>query len=140
MIQETIAGYACSPVTSKLCRSHVPHPDIDSAKNALNTTKEMVDFLEGGNLFPINSFDDISPIVEEAKERKFLDSAQCFSILKLLRVSQHVQSSIQKQEDFPLLRLINSDLDPLPSLFRELERCIDDDGAVKENASPELKQ
>ncbi len=140
LIQETLASYACSPVTSKLCHSLVPHSDIDSAKNAMNTTKEMVDFIEGGNLFPINSFDDISPIVEEAKERKFLDSAQCLSILKLLRISQHVRSSIQKQEDFPLLRLINSGLDPLPSLFRELERCIDDEGEVKENASSELKQ
>ena len=64
LIQEALSGYACSPVTSELCRSLVPHSDIGSANNALNTTAEMVEFLAGGNSFPINSFDNFLPIFD----------------------------------------------------------------------------
>ena len=47
LIQEALSGYACSPVTSELCRSLVPHSDIGSANNALNTTASMVEYLTG---------------------------------------------------------------------------------------------
>ena len=140
LVQEALAGHACSPVTIKLCRSLVPHSDIDSASHALNTTAEMVEFLAVEKSFPIDSFDNFLPLLEEAKEREFLGSLQCFSVLKLLRVIRHVRSSIEKQDDFPLLSLVSNPLNPLPSLYRELERCIDDEGEIKENASPELKQ
>jgi len=58
LIQEALAGYACSPVASKLCCSLVPHSDIDSANTALNTTAEMVEFLARENSFPISSFEN----------------------------------------------------------------------------------
>ena len=140
LIQQALAGFTCSVVTSELCRSLVPHSDIDSANNALNVTSEMVEFLAAGNSFPINSFENFSPIFEEAKERAYLDSEQCLSVLKLLRIVRHVRNSIEKQDNFPLLTRVSTPLDPLPSLYKELERCIDDEGEIKENASPELKQ
>ena len=64
LIQKALAGYACSLVTSDLCRSLVPHSDIDSTNNALKVTAEMVEFLAAGNSFPINSFENFSPIFE----------------------------------------------------------------------------
>ena len=140
LIKETLAGYACSPVTSELCRSLVPHSDRNSANNALDTTAEMVEFLARENAFPINSFENFLPILEEAKERDFLESVKCLSVLKLLRVIRQVRNSIEKQDSFPLLKSVSNPLDPLPSLYRELERCIDDEGEIKDNASPELKQ
>ena len=140
LIQEALAGYACSPVTSELCCSLVPHSDIDSANTALNTTAEMVEFLARENSFPINSFENFLPIFEEAKERELLDSEQCLSVLKLLRVVRHVRNSIEKQDSFPLLKIVSNPLDPVPSLYKELERCIDDEGVIKENASLGLKQ
>ena len=118
LVQEALAGHACSPVTIKLCRSLVPHSDIDSASNALNTTAEMVEFLAVEKSFPIDSFDNFLRLLEEAKEREFLGSLQCFSVLKLLRVIRHVRSSIEKQDDFPLLSLVSDPLNPLPSLYR----------------------
>ncbi|HJO57972.1 MAG TPA: endonuclease MutS2, partial [Nitrospinaceae bacterium] len=74
LIQESLASYACSPVTSDLCRSLVPYDDVESANDALDTTKEMVDLLAGGDPFPINPFDDFTPIRNEALERQILDS------------------------------------------------------------------
>lgn len=140
LIQETLAGYACSLVTSSLCRSLVPYEDVKLAKNALDTTTEILELLAEGDSFPINPFDDFLPILDEAHERQILDSAKCLSILKLLRTARNVRSCIEKQVNLPLLQSVSKRFDPLPSLFKELDRCIDDEGEIKENASPELKQ
>ena len=140
LIQKALASYACSPVTINLCKSLIPHSDIHSSNNDLDKTTEMVELLSGGHLFPINPFDDFLPIIKEAKEREILGSFKCLSVLKLLRIIRNVHNSIEKQSEFPLLKLLSNDLDPLPSLFKELEKCIDDEGEIKENASPELKQ
>ena len=70
LIQKALAGYACSLVTSDLCRSLVPHSDIDSTNNALKVTAEMVEFLAAGNSFPIDVFENFSPIFEEAKKER----------------------------------------------------------------------
>ena len=91
LIQEALAGYACSPVTSGLCHSIIPHSDVGSANSALNTTAEMVDFLSAENSFPMSSFENFLPIFEEAKQRELLDSLQCLSVLKLLRIIRHVR-------------------------------------------------
>ena len=140
LIQKALASYACSPVTINLCKSLIPHSDIHSSNNDLDKTTEMVELLSGGHLFPINPFDDFLPIIKEAKEREILGSFKCLSVLKLLRIIRNVHNSIEKKIEFPLLKLLSNDLDPLPSLFKELEKCIDDEGEIKDNASPELKQ
>ena len=140
LIQEALSGYACSLVTSNLCRALVPYEDIKLSNNALDTTTEMLELLTGGGSFPINPFDDFLPILDEANERQILDPIKCLSVLKLLRIARNVRSCMEKQIDFPLLKAVSNRFDPLPSLFKELNRCINDEGELKENASPELKQ
>ena len=140
LVQGALAGYACSPVTSNLCNLLVPADDLKSANITLNTTAEMVEVLVSGDPFPINPFDDIEPTLSEARERKILKPGQCLDVLKLLRVVRDVHRALGQLAGSPLLKILGGRLNPLPSFLKELDRCIDDEGAIKENASPELKQ
>ena len=140
LVQRALAGYTCSPATSNLCSLLVPADDLESANTTLNTTAEMVEVLISGNPFPINPFNDVEPTLSEAREQKILEPEQCLDVLKLLRVVRDVHRVLGKLADSPLLKILGGRLDPLPSFLKELGRCIDDEGEIKENASPELKQ
>ena len=120
LIQEALSGYACSLVTSNLCRALVPYEDVKLSNNALDTTTEMLELLASGDSFPINPFDNFIPILDEANKRQILDPVKCLSVLKLLRVARNVRSCIEKQIDLNLLlRLLCLYFPPDPMLLRE---------------------
>jgi DNA mismatch repair protein MutS2 len=140
LIQNALASHALSPVTATRCHSLLPESDFESAEQALKETSEMVFFLESGEAFPLNPFDDIRPLLQEATETRVLGAGQCFQVLKLLRLCRVLRRTLEKQTDTPLLQTLSLKLDPLPSLLKEIETCISEDGEIKENATPELKQ
>jgi len=140
LIQDALASRALSPVTADRCHNLLPESDFALAELALQETSEMVFFLQSGEAFPLNSFEDIRPLLQEARETSFLPSDQCLKILKLLRLCRALRRTLEKKIDTPLLQSLSLKLDPLPLLLKEIETCISDDGEIKENATPELKQ
>ncbi|GJL79242.1 MAG: endonuclease MutS2 [Nitrospinaceae bacterium] len=140
LIQNALASRTSSPVTASLCREMLPESDFESAERALAETTEMVLLLESGEPFPLNAFQDIRPLLQEAYEKNILESNQCLEVLKLLRLCRALKKALDKKTDTPLLQTLSLKLDSLPALLKEIEKCISDEGEIKENASPELKQ
>jgi DNA mismatch repair protein MutS2 len=140
LIQNALASHALSPMTASLCHRLLPDSDFESAQTALQETSEMVFFLESGDTFPLNPFEDIRPFLQEATESSVLSASQCLQFLKLLRLCRALRRVLEKKIDTPLLQSLSLKLDPLPQLLKEIETCISDDGEIKENATPELKQ
>ena len=69
-----------------------------------------------------------------------MDTSQCLVIMKLLRLCRILCKDVEKKSAFPLIQDKLAQLDPLKELHNDLIRCIDDEGNIKENATPELKQ
>lgn len=140
LIKEALAAQAFSPVTQAKCRDLMPEDTPRSAEQALEETAEMVSLVESVEGVPMDTFEDADAIIQDAEERFLIDPPQGLHILKLLRLVRALKRYFEKKSHIPILRGKGERLDPLLPLLKELERCIDDDGEIKENASPELRQ
>ena len=140
LIQNALACHALSPVTASLCHNLLPESDFELAEKALQETSEMVLFLESEEAFPLYPFADIRPLLQEATENNVLGASPCLEFLKLLRLCRALKRTLEKKAETPLLQSLSLKLDPLALLLKEIETSISDDGEIKENATPELKQ
>ncbi|MEE9258152.1 MAG: endonuclease MutS2 [Nitrospinaceae bacterium] len=140
LIRQSLSRSVVSPATEPLCHGLAPANDRESTERLLKETAEMVSLLESGENFPINPFDDIRPILITAGERLLIEPLHGLSLLKLLRVARALKRTLEKKSGHPLLNEMAVRLNPLADFIKELDRCIDEEGEIKENASRELKQ
>ena len=139
-IQNALAGLTQSPLARELCTNLQPEYGFEQAQHLLEETSEMVSALAGVEPFPLQSFDDLQPILQQIEETSFVEPPSCLQAAHHLRLARDLKKFFKKQNDTPLLKQISETLDPLLPLLKEIERCLDADGEIKENASPELKQ
>ena len=139
-IQNALAGLAASPLTRELCATLQPESSFESAQHLLEETSEMVSALAGVEPFPLRPFDDLRPILQQVEESLFVEPGPCLQAAHHLRQARDLKKFFKKQNETPLLKQLSDLLDPIPQFLKEFERCLDADGEIKENASPELKQ
>ncbi|MBI4389736.1 MAG: endonuclease MutS2, partial [Nitrospinae bacterium] len=140
LVARSLASLSLSPFTHEKCLALVPAIDFASANRLLDETAEMVSLLDSTDSPPMEVFDDIRPVLEEARERILIEPRDALRVMKLLRCARSLVRYIDKRSSVPLLKTKTARLNPLPALLKELERCIDEDGEIRENASPELRQ
>lgn len=139
-ITTALANHTCSPYTHNHCLHLKPETDIGEAEKRLDETAEMMALLDSLESFPMDRFEDISPIFKDVDEQHMIDTKQGLIIMKLLRLCGNLCKDLNKKEPFPNIQYWLSKLDPLKEFLSDLIRCIDDEGNIKENATPELKQ
>ena len=140
LIQHHLARQAESPVTQSRCSTLTPATDLETARRLLDETAEMVALIESAEHFPMRTFHDLSPILQQAEERHLIEPSAFLALLNILNLVRDIKRFLQKQDRVPRLRAYRENLEPLSELSREITRCIHPDGDVHENASPELKQ
>ncbi|MBI4383863.1 MAG: endonuclease MutS2, partial [Nitrospinae bacterium] len=140
LVARSLASLALSPFTHEKCLALAPETDFALANRLLDETAEMVSLLDSTESPPMEVFDDIRPVLDEARERILIEPRDALRVMKVLRFARSLSRYIDKRSAVPLLKTKIARLNPLPALLKELERCIDEDGEIKENASPELRQ
>ena len=135
-----LANHACSPITQDQCRQLKPEIDFDCAQTLLEETAEMVALLGSLDSFPMDRVEDIRPVFRNAEEHEIIDPGQCLSLIKLLRLCRNLCREKDKKSVYPHLHAWLEKLDPLKEFLEELVRCVDDEGNIRENATPELRQ
>jgi|FLOH01.1.fsa_nt_gi DNA mismatch repair protein MutS2 len=137
-VVSALANHACSPITQDHCRQLKPEDDFNSALTLLEETAEMVALLDSVDPFPMDRFEDLRPVFQDVEEQKMIEPEQCLSLIKLLRLCRNLCRD--KKSVYPRLLVWLEKLDPLKEFLDDLVRCIDDEGNIRENATPELKQ
>ena len=139
-ITTALANHTSSPYTYNFCLHLKPETDFRTAEKRLDETTEMMALLDSLESFPMDRFEDINPIFKDVDEQHMINTGQCLVIMKLLRLCRNLCKNLEKLNAFPNIQHWLSQLDPLKEFLADLVRCIDDEGNIKENATPELKQ
>lgn len=139
-ITAALTNHTCSPYTHDYCLQLKPETEFEIAQKRLDETAEMMALLNSVESFPMDRFENIHPIFKDVDEQRTIAPGQCLIIMKLLRLCRNLCKDLNKKEAFPNIQAWLSQLDPLKEFLDDLIRCIDDEGTIKENATPELKQ
>lgn len=139
-ITAALANHACSPFTHDFCLQLKPETEFEKAAKKLDETGEMAALLDSLESFPMDYFEDIRPIFKDIDEQQTMDTGQCLVIVKFLRLCGNLRKDADKKSPFPLIQDKILQIDPLKEFLKDLERCVDDEGNIKENATPELRR
>jgi DNA mismatch repair protein MutS2 len=139
-IQSALAHNASSPLTGEQCLRLAPETDLAAAHERLEETAEMVSWLESGETVPLETFADLRPTLKSAREKQILEPGDALQVIRLLRLCRALSRATDKMPGRPGLRAIGLRLDPLPELLKELTTCISDEGEIRGNATPQLRQ
>ncbi len=126
--------------TKELILSLKPETNRIEAERLLAQTDEAFRFTVKHMEAPISPLSDVVPILKRAEVGACLSCREIKNIGHALRVTRLLKAYMQNHDEeyFPLLDLVSECMAPLPSLEREIDRCIISDDDVADDASSEL--
>ncbi len=140
-IVQRLAGHCDFSASRELAEALVPSTDLAIVRRQLAFTTEARQLLDTRPEASIRSAHDVRPQVHLAVRNGMLMPDQ------LLEIQQTVQSAAflhrllsRLDEAFPLLRGLGVDLPVRAALDDRIGACISDDGAVRDSASPRLRE
>ncbi len=118
-----------------------PLSNPELVRKSLARISEIRTFMDSGQSFPMDTFDDIgSPLASAATQGSYLDPGAFRQIHRILELSARIDTFLRKnQSGFPILHKIGEGLNPAPSLEKQISRAIDLRSLdIRDQASPTL--
>jgi DNA mismatch repair protein MutS2 len=116
--------------------------DKQTIERCLLEIDEMAGLLNSGYSVPIGELDDISPHLDKLKpENAFLETQELNQVKINLLAFQELKKFLSSfEKNYPCLDIYVRRIHPHQSLVEEIERVVDQQGEIKENASPQLRK
>ncbi|MCC8037090.1 MAG: endonuclease MutS2 [Bacteroidales bacterium] len=138
-VRAMVAQYAKSPIAREMVQEMSFSADPAVVRSRLEETAEMLGIISGGEDFPLSGFRDVTgPLKAIQVEGTYMSSHDLSQLAKSLRAVEDVRRFMSQREGSTRLKEKASYLDGFPLLLRSIDRIIDDQGNVKDSASPEL--
>lgn len=139
-----LAGCARSVMGAERCRSLAPETDLEAARMRLQETAEMVALGESSDPFPSLPFPDVRGALGRAVKGAMLETLELRDISVVLGLSAEVVRYLRRrQEQVPALCAVAAPLETMQALRHvkeAVDRCIDQEGNIRESATPELSR
>ncbi len=121
--------------------------DYDRIVRNLRQTAEMLSLIQSRSDLPAENVYDVVPYINEIKAAgSFMTAERLNALGKMLTAISELRSFFSRSDEegakplYPELKREFEDLVCFPAIEREIERCINKFGEVKDNASPELAE
>jgi DNA mismatch repair protein MutS2 len=115
-----------------------PSQDIKIIKQRLDETQEAMEFLRFGEPGYFNELKLIDQALAKARIRGTLTTSDLYDIYLALRAARLAGKSMQSAKT-PALSQLCSGLTVITELENEIDRCIGEDGQVRDSASAQLR-
>lgn len=141
-IRNRVAAFAFGPLGKGLAQKAGFSSKKEKVKLWLGQVNEWIALLQADEAFPEGSYLDVSSSLHKLGiEGYYLREEEFHEIRLMLRTIDAATRFFHlHQENCPLLFDLVKDVTPQRSLIQEIEKVIDDDGKIRNNASPELNQ
>ncbi|WP_124726978.1 endonuclease MutS2 [Staphylospora marina] len=120
----------------------VPSDDPEEVKRRLQAVAEGMDVLRLKGEVPLSGIRDIRTALKRAELGGMLDEADCLDVASTVSAGRKVKSLMKRiaeeQASLPLLRDLVGGIESLDKLEQALTEAIDENGTVRDQASPEL--
>ncbi len=116
--------------------------DFDSIQSELNKTDEMKNIVVFGNDFPTSFYFDIRESLEKCQVvGAFMVAEELFELKRSLETIRSVQNFFRNDKDqkFPEWQKSSAEIPYFPYVIDRISLVLDKQGAIRDNASPDLK-
>jgi len=139
-IKSAIASFASSELGKLLAEELKPITDVYEINRQLDICSEAktINLVEGG--FPLSGLYDIRKILKKASVvGSVLDPEELLQVASTARVARNLKAFIKDLSDrYPLIYEIIDNLNTFSHIEETIANCLDHEGNVLDNASPEL--
>jgi len=141
-VLDRIAGGCMISLGADAVRALEPTADLEQVRTRSGRIAEGAAILAAGGDFGIERFDDPRGVLDRAAiEDSALAPAELQTVAAILRNARDLQNVLRRRRDAaPSLWKLAFDLAPQPELLAAIERAIQPDGSVADDASPDLKE
>ena len=140
-IRELLVGYAASGLGIRLAQEIQPLTDLYRIEQLIAETTELKRLLSPDRYLPLGGLHDLSPILEKLdKGAEILIIEEIMHVKETLRAFRIVKGYLEDAKgDYPHLRRLAGSIRLYSEIDAKIENTLNENGAVKSSASPELK-
>ncbi|MCS6903048.1 MAG: endonuclease MutS2 [Candidatus Bipolaricaulota bacterium] len=138
-LKEILQGFAVSPMGRELIAALRPSAEYETIERELGRVEELRTAITEAN-FVLHALPDIRPLLQQARETTSLSGEEFLLVSEALSQARHLRERLLELPEMVQLRELGERLE----IFRELEenifRVFDEDGEIRESASPKLRE
>ena len=138
-ILKQLASHTLTTMGKEAALSLFPKIDLECIKADLAITQEAVNAWYLEKDIPISGTRDLRSILKRASLGIVLDSAEFMAVYNTLLAINSAKKYLSLHEEFVLLSDMGRSMTCVPSLEKSIEKCLDDNGNVRDDASKELR-
>lgn len=142
LIRQRLAGHALSAPAAETLAELRPFGTADEARAELDRVREFADALRFDDPVPFAHVLDVRSVLQRlAPEGSFADPDELLALLRVLATVRLLRRYVtDRRAKYPALVAASEALVPQPDLEARLSNVIDDEGRVRDDASPELRR
>lgn len=134
-IKQQVAEFASFSLGKQLILALEPSANFDEVERNLEQTTQALALLWKHGVPPFGGAADIAPILRRAQVGGILEGEELIRLAAVLECAANMKRYLSDSDHFAAFR---EQLSTLPELRSEIFRCFDDEGSIKDNASPQL--
>ena len=140
---QTLASFAASRLGKQAAALLYPSVEADWIIKRITETTEMKGLLERNVSIPLGGIRDIQPLLESfTKGKTVFEPAELLDISETLAASGRLKIFFSEPDknNLPHLRSMADDLQNFDNITEQINRCVENEKTLSDDASPRLKE